>query len=205
MHRLILYPRNPTGQLPATRAVGRVLAELPNLVRDAVAGAMGPSRGITGRGPGWLARAADVRIEGIDRSAPDRPAFLLSAPPLGEAASDQFSQRTLFPELSPNRDDTGLDVLNNTLRSLFHPEMGHPPLSLGLMRRLLRLTNALAATSELKGFALDTPKRGGRPLSMVNSDLIEVVRMQLEERTETTLVEFIGSIDRLELDAGQFR
>ncbi|RPI84275.1 MAG: hypothetical protein EHM42_07645, partial [Planctomycetaceae bacterium] len=152
MDQLLLILRKPASRPPAARPLARVLCELPLMVRDAVAAALGPGRALRGRGPAWLAEAADVRLESLEPSEPTHHAVGLSAVPLGRVAQQHYAQKSLFPELLPDPLDTGLDVLGDCLRSLNQNDGEGWPVPDSLCVRLLRLTKVLGPTSELAGF-----------------------------------------------------
>lgn len=205
MNQLLLIPRQSPTRQPLARPLARVLAELPLLVRDAVAVTVGTSRQGRGRGPRWLTEAAALRVEGLDLTQATHTGIILSVPPLGEVAAAAYRQRSLFPEMRPALTDNGLDVLGDCLRILSDQRAGDIPVPDSLCLRLLKLRTVVGSTSELAGFALATAGRVRAPLATVTSETLDAAAERLVKKTEEARAQVTGSLDLLDAERERFR
>lgn len=112
-HSVRLSSSRHYGKEAPPAPVGNLLRQIPGAVREAILmGFVGRSK-LPGRPPDWLNSAADVRFVGFDGEGGDT-VLHFEAPPLGEAAQEQYVQGELWPS-KPSAEDTGFDLLGDVI------------------------------------------------------------------------------------------
>ncbi len=116
--------------------VRHLFVELPKVIRQSVSMAVQNRSATKGRGPAWLKRAADIRF--IDHRDDDGICLRFQAARLGDAAPELFEQQSLFPELMPDADATGFDMLGDVLADIRASEKDSQHFDTTLLRRVGR-------------------------------------------------------------------
>jgi len=134
-HKVTLSSDHPYGKRLPPHPVGLFLAQLPQAVRYAVSMAMRNRSTERGKAPAWLHRAADIRL--VDVQGDRESTLYFEAPPLGETASEFYSQKELF-WTPPSAEDTGFDLLGDVLKDVEAANADSERFDRPLLKRLLR-------------------------------------------------------------------
>lgn len=192
-----------SGSRPASlRRVGRLLAELPGLIREAVLPALKRRSTLRGGTPTWLQVASQPGLETIELANGPLQTIRLSLPMLGSAAPEEFHQRTLFPELKPDPSDTGFDLLIDLVRRLEHGQEGLRDVSAHALRRFVRIQSAFVDGSEIAVVELRSSRRP-QP-ARITRELTESSATLLASRPTESHVQVVGWVERLEADEKRF-
>lgn len=202
MSSVVLHLAGSESRPVSLRRVGRLLAELPGLIREAVHSSLKRRSTHHGGTPTWLQVASQPGLESIELANGPLQTIRLSLPMLGSAAPEEFHQRTLFPELKPDPRDTGFDLLIDLVRRLEQGEGNLRDVSSNALRRFVRIQSALADGSEIAAVELRSPRR---PQSaQITRELTESSATLLASRPTETHVQVVGWVERLETDEKRF-
>jgi|688.fasta_scaffold279003_2 hypothetical protein len=202
MSSVVLHLAESASRPPSLRRVGRLLVELPGLIREAVLPALKRRSALRGGVPAWLQTASQPGLETIEPATATFQTIRLSLPILGSAAPEEFQQRTLFPELRPDPRDTGLDLLIDLVVRLEQRQDNLRDVSTNALRRFVRIQATLAEGSEIVAIELRSPRR---PLSaQITRELTTLSSTLLASRPTETHVQVVGWIERLEVDENRF-
>jgi len=184
------------------RSVGRLLAEIPGLIRESVLSALRRKSALKGRLPSWLQVVSQPGLISISPEVNRVQVVELSLPALGEVAPGEFQQRTLFPELRPDTRDTGLDILMDLLLGLEQNQLPPADLTSSILGRLIRLRPWLEGGSAVTSLELQSSRRS-RPVR-ISSALTAHAQTLLDARPTDAAVQVLGWLERLEIDEGRF-
>jgi hypothetical protein len=202
MSSVVLHLAESATRPASLRRVGRLLNELPGLIREAVLPALKRRSTVRGGVPSWLQAASQPGLETIEPVHESRQTIRLSLPLLGTAAPEEFHQRTLFPELRPDPRDTGLDLLIDLVLRLEQRQGNPRDVSANALRRFVRIQSTLGDGSEIVAIELRSPRR---PRSaQMTRELTALSATLLASRPTQSHVQVVGWIERLEVDENRF-
>ncbi len=202
VHKMLLHSECHFGGKLPPHHVGLLLAEVPFAVRDAVSMALRNRSKVQGPRPGWLERASDVRF--VHHEGNGETALYFEAPTLGEAAQDIYAQGSLFPELRPDPQDTGFDLLGDVLADIrqHNADSGHfdPP----LLSRITRFHKVFSKRSPFTGIDVTSRRYAAREAARFTPEVIESARALLGDTPSSHRVRVVGSLDGLEASTQRF-
>jgi hypothetical protein len=202
MSSVVLHLAEPASRPASLRRVGRLLNELPGLIREAVLPAL--KRRSTSRGgvPAWLQAVSQPGLSAIEPVQGSKQTMRLSLATLGSAAPEEFKQHTLFPELRPDPRDTGLDLVIDLIQRMQPPHSDLRDVSSNALRRFVRLQSALADGSEILSVEVQSPRRS-QP-GLITNALTSLCDRLLASRPTECHVQVVGWLERLEIDEHRF-
>lgn len=200
-HKIVLKSEQHFGgKLPA-RYVGLFLAELPLAVRRAISMAFRSRSSTRGSSPPWLDRAADVRL--VDFDSNGQTSLFFEAPRLGEAASEIYSQRSLFPESRPAQEDTGFDLLGDVLTDVQRRNADSAHYDSPLLKRLAA-SGRLFRGSPFQEVDITARRFDENSPARFAPDIIESARSLLGRTPAPQRVRLVGQLDGLVASTQQF-
>ncbi|WP_436717354.1 hypothetical protein U8335_10710 [Roseiconus lacunae] len=116
--------------------IGHLFVELPKVIRQSVSMAVQNRSSTKGRGPDWLGRASEIRFVG--HAADDGVVLRFESARLRDTAPEIFQQQSLFPELMPDGDATGFDMLGDVLADIQRREQDSQHFDTTLLRSVGR-------------------------------------------------------------------
>lgn len=202
MSLVVLHLAESAARPASLRRVGRLLNELPGLIRESVLSALKRRSTMKGGVPAWLQVASQPGLTAIETVQGSQQAIRLSLPMLGSAAPEEFHQRTLFPELRPDPQDTGLDLLIDLVHRLDQRHSDPRDVSTNALRRFVRIHATLGEGSEIHSIELRSSRRS-HP-AQITRELTSHSATLLAARPTESHVQVVGWVERLEIDENRF-
>lgn len=199
LHKLILFKEGrPPGGLP-TRSTGRLLAELPIMIRSAISMIFRSRSTQGGKLPAWLHRAADIRLVGIEPD--DHDTLLFEAPSLGMAAPKFYQQRDLF-WTPPDPEDTGFDLLGDVLVDVAAANTDSLRFDRSLLKRLLPFRDVFrdAFTHAKLSSRRYSPEASPR----LDVSLLQSAQRLIHQTPASRRVRVVGQLDMLRVSSQTF-
>lgn len=198
LHKVVLVGRDSGGRLPP-QETGLVLEALPDAVRDAVSMALRGRVTRQGDRPGWLARAADIRLVGMEGDT--QRSLLIEAPAIDEALGEDAPRQE--SAWLPGPTDTGLDLLGDVLKDVEAGNADSERFDRRMLTTLLRFRQAFRTT--FSALHLETQRHPvGEPARLSQAVLTTATRL-LDETPPPRRVRVVGRLGRVRGSARTFR
>jgi hypothetical protein len=173
---------------------GDLFRRLSPLVTASVRMAIEGSSSPVGAPPGWLRRAADVRVLGWQESAACETILQVEAPPLGEAAEELYKQ-SVFWDTKPSPQDTALNVFARAAREV---RIGNPDSSLYDLSLLKRFGYANRLFDrQLESLELPEGSAQGSALARLDRDVVVRAQQLTEQTPASRQVRVSGRLDMI--------
>lgn len=203
VHEVILHSDKHFGRKLPPLHLGRLLVEIPIVIRASVSMAFRNRSHVKGRRPGWLERASDIRF--VAHEGHGRSTLYFEAPPLGEAAPEVYSQQSLFPEVDdrPDKSDTAFDLFGDILadvRERNADSVHYDPALLQIITQFNRVFKKGPYTEidfTSRRFPVDVPAR-------VEPSLVDSAMVLLGKTPSPQRVRIVGQLDGLVASTQRF-
>lgn len=123
------------GAKPRPELIGPLYTHLRDTLQDAVRMGFLHSSRSTGRVPGFLKAATDVRIEGVAGTGDNITTIRFRVPSFGTAAADLFQQKLLWDD-GPKPNETAFELFGAALNDVANRKLDSNRFDPGLLRRI---------------------------------------------------------------------
>lgn len=188
------------GRLP-THHLGLLLAELPSAIRGAVSMALRNRSRASGKQPGWLKRASDLRLTG--HAGNGMTQLRLELPALQHAAPEIYNQQELFESGRPNGGLTALDLLIQALRDVDSNQVDSVAFDLQLLRQIARFKRFFKA-SPFTAFLISGSSSEPNVKIRVTKETTENSERLYGGTPMPQRVRLVGTLDGLEASTQRF-
>ena len=203
VHKVILQNNEHYGRKLPPQHLGILFVELPLAIRATVSMAFRNRSHVSGRRPGWLDRAADVRFVGHEGNG--KSVLYFEAPQLGEAAAEVYAQPSLFPDTDdrPDKEDTAFDVFGDVLADVRTRNADSEHYDRSLLDRITQFNRVFkkGPYSEVdftsRRFPEETPAR-------LTPELVESAKSLLGRTPSPQRVRIVGQLDGLTASTQRF-
>jgi hypothetical protein len=182
--------------------LGRLLAEIPLAVRESISMALRNRSTAQGRRPAWLERAADIRF--ADHQGNGETILFFEAPVLGEAAQEIYTQTSLFPEMRPDPNDTGFDLLGDVLVEVDQRNADSQHFDPALLKRVTHFQSVFGKKSPFSEFEIETRHARDHHWVKVNPATVESANSLLGRTPTPQRIRLVGQLDGLEASTQRF-
>ncbi|MCC7493998.1 MAG: hypothetical protein IT204_16695 [Fimbriimonadaceae bacterium] len=189
---------------PSPLPVGRLLTEVPSVVRQSVSMAFRGRSAFSGKPPKWLVNASDVRLHAVTTNC-TRTELVFDAPPLGEAAAEYYQQAAFEGEHWPERpspNDTGFDLFGDVVAALSRGDEDSDRFDTGLLTEVSRLTKAIHGTFD--GLVISSRRYPANGPDVLTSKLWDTARTMLAKTPPARRTRLVGELDAVRFSTGAF-
>ena len=180
--------------------IGQLFVELPKVIRQSISMAVQNRSSNKGRSPEWLKRAADVRF--VDHRYENGVCLRFSAARLGDAAPELFVQQSLFPELMPDANATGFDLLANVLSDIRAGDKDSQHFDTNLLRNVGHF-HKFFQKGPFTAIEFPDPKSKDRAIELTE-DLVVSARSLCGMTPAPERVRLVGELDGIEASTQRF-
>ncbi len=199
VHTVVLRSPEHYGQKVPPGPLGDFLRELPSAIRLAIRMALAGASTSRGKRPTWLTSASDIRL--VDYQGADETILRFEAPPLGEAASELYSQQELWPT-RPDRNDTGFDVLADVVEEVAANNLDSERFDSVLLGQLTRFEKPISrAFSEI---IITGRRHTMKNPCIINSSTIATARKLRTATPAPRQVRIVGKLDMIRASTQSF-
>jgi hypothetical protein len=189
---------------PSPRPVGRLLTEVPDLLRQCVSMAFRGRSKSRGGPPRWLANASDIRLLHVEPNG-TTTTIVFEVPPLGLAAPELFEQGVFegpdWPT-RPERDDTGFDLLGDLLLDVTRRDENSERFDAGMLDGLKSLRTVVdGAFRELH---INSRRYPDTSPAVATSTTIDNARLLYDKTPAPRQIRLVGNLDAVRISTGSF-
>jgi len=174
------------GKLPP-HFLGMFLAELPSVIRGAVAMALSNRSVPKGKGPAWLDRAADIRF--VDHQGNGNTTLFFEAPQLGQAAHECYHPGERWGS-RPDPDSTGFDLLGKVLHEVESQNTDSDHFDTPLLKRLVRFQKVFQGPFREAAFQSQQPGDSSR----LNLDVVNTAAKLCSDTPLPKRIRLVGAL-----------
>lgn len=178
------------------------MVEMPLAVRECISMALRNRSSVRGRRPSWLTRAADIRF--VDHENGDGVRLFFEAPSLGEAAAEIYQQGALFPEMRPDPNDSGFDLLGDVFNDVQEQDSDSDHFDPALLDRITKFRRVFCKQSPFTAIDLITRRYTAAKPARCSPALIDSAKALLRRTPAPQRVRLVGALDGLEASTQRF-
>lgn len=180
------------GRRVPSKALGHLLAILPDTVRQSVRMAVEGRSRAKGKRPDWLRAAGDIRFLGHEGE--DDTVLHFEAPILGDAAPRLYEQQELWPA-KPAPEDSGFDILADVLLDVAARNVDSERFDRQLLDQIYNLRHVLNGT--FHEMALTGCRHSAEQPVVVTPSVVEMARNLYANTPLPRQARIAGQLDML--------
>jgi hypothetical protein len=201
VHKMHLQSDEHFGKRLPPLHFGHLLVEIPLAMRASISMTFRYRRTIRGPQPAWLKAASDIRF--VDHQGDDGTTLFFEAPTLGEAADELYQQKALFPEMQPDPQDTGFDLLGDVLRDVQAQNSDSDHFDPPLLNRIARFQKVFKRGPFCQVDFTSRRNTESEP-ARFNPSLIESANSLLGRTPAPQRIRLVGNLDGIQASTQRF-
>jgi len=197
--QIILRSDQHYGKKVPPGPLGRVLGEIPKAVRQSVRMAFDGRSTLSGKRPGWLETASDIRF--IDYSGDDETILHFELPLLGEAAPELYEQGELWPT-KPSPKDTCFDLLADIVVDVAKNNPDSDKFDRPMLNRLTKFNGSINAA--FREVAITGQRYTVSHPGILNREVIDTARTFSSNTPDSQQARVVGCLDMIRASTQSF-